>query len=112
MDLQSGRRAVPELRRRGQRTPGWSLLTNLRRFSSGDPTGAPVIYRAADGTLTRISAPPQRLWEFASLAASPGGQLWMLASPGYNRNVALLFHWTGRKWTDAKLFRGLSPRSP
>ena len=34
------------------------LLTNLRRFSSGDPTGAPVIYRAAGATLTRITAPP------------------------------------------------------
>ena len=79
------------------------VLTNLRRFSSGDPTGAPVIYRATGATLAKVTAPRQRMWEFASLAASPGGQLWLLASPGYNRNVALLYHWTGRKWTHAKV---------
>jgi hypothetical protein len=91
-------------------TPGavlgasWLLvLTSLRRFSSGDPTGAPVIYRATGATLTRVTAPGQRVWECASLAASPGGQLWMLASPGYNKNAALLFHSTGRTWTHAKV---------
>jgi hypothetical protein len=61
------------------------------------------MYRATGGTLTRVTAPAQRMWQFAALAASPGGQLWVLASPGYNRNAALLFHWAGRKWTHAKL---------
>src|ERR1700689_388502 len=88
----------------GAGSHAWLLvLTSLRRFSSGDPTGAPVIYRATGATLTRVTAPGQRVWEFASLAASPGGQLWMLASPGYNRNAALLFHSTGRTWTHAKV---------
>jgi hypothetical protein len=80
-----------------------AVLTSLRRFSSGDPTGTPVIYRGAGGTLAKVTAPGQRVWEFASLAASPGGQLWMVGSPGYNKNAALLFHWTGRTWTRARI---------
>jgi hypothetical protein len=82
----------------------WLLvLASLRGFSSSDPTGAPVIYRSTGATLAKVTAPGQRVWEFASLAASPGGQLWMVGSPGYNKNAALLFHWTGRTWTRARI---------
>ena len=82
----------------------WVLtLTRLRNIASGRPTGRPVIYRATGGKLTRVTAPGQRVWEFASLAASPGGQLWLDASPGYNKNATLLFHWTGRTWTHARI---------
>jgi hypothetical protein len=88
----------------GAGSHAWLLtLTSLRRLSSGDPTGAPVIYRATGSTLARVTAPDHRIWDFAQLAAAPGGQLWMQASPGFNRNEALLFHWTGRTWADAKV---------
>jgi hypothetical protein len=88
----------------GAGSHAWLLvLTGLRRFTSGDPTGAPVIYRATGGALARVSAPHQRVWEFAALAPSPGGKLWLAASPGYNKNAPLLFHWTGRTWTRARI---------
>ena len=88
----------------GAGSHAWLLvLTGLRGFSSGDPTGAPVIYRTTGATLAKVAAPAQRVWEFASLAASPGGQVWLVGSPGYNKNAALLFHWTGRTWTRAKV---------
>jgi hypothetical protein len=82
----------------------WILaLTNLRNLSSGDPTGKPVIYRTNGAALQRVSAPSQRLWDFAHLAASPSGQLWLLGNPGYNRNTSLLFHYAGGRWTDTKV---------
>jgi hypothetical protein len=88
----------------GAGSHAWLLtLTGLRRLSTGDPTGSPVIYRATGSTLARVTAPGRRIWDAPQLAASPGGQLWIQGSPGYNRNVTLLFHWTGRAWTSAKV---------
>lgn len=90
-----------DLTRAGGRA--WVLtLTNLRT-PSGGPTGKPVIYRTDGAALQRVSAPSQRLWDFAHLAASPSGQLWLLGHPGYNRNTALLFHYKGGCWTDTKV---------
>jgi hypothetical protein len=88
----------------GAGSAAWVLtLTSLRNIASGDPTGRPVVYRATGASLQRFTSPNRRVWDFANLAVSPGGQLWMQASPGSNKNVALLFHWTGRKWTDARI---------
>ena len=86
----------------GAGSAAWVLtLTYLRNIASGDPTGRPVIYRATGDSLQRFTAPNRRVWDFANIAASPGGQLWMRASPATNRNRTLLFHWNGRQWADA-----------
>jgi hypothetical protein len=82
----------------------WILaLTLLRDIGSGDPTGRPAIYRSAGSTLRQVTAPNIRLFDFEKLAASPGGQLWMRAEPATDRNRGLLFHWDGRRWTDAAI---------
>lgn len=78
-------------------------LTGLRNYNSGDPTGAPVIYRTTGAAVAKVTAPGRRVWDFAQLAAAPSGQLWMLGSPGSNKNATLLFHWTGRTWTSASV---------
>ena len=80
-------------------------LTALRNYNSGSgfPTGAPVIYRTTGASVAKVTAPGRRLYDQARIAAAPSGQLWMLASPGSNRNAKLLFHWTGRAWTSARV---------
>jgi hypothetical protein len=77
-------------------------LTSLRNYDSGDPTGAPVIYQTTGASMQKITAPGRRLWDFASIAAS-ASQLWIMGSPGSNKNATLLFHWTGHAWTSARV---------
>jgi hypothetical protein len=80
-------------------------LTALRNYNSGsgDPTGAPVVYRTTGAAVAKVTAPGRRLYDQARIAAAPSGQLWVLASPGSNKNAKLLFHWTGRAWTSARV---------
>jgi hypothetical protein len=80
-------------------------LTALRNYNggSGDPTGAPVIYRTTGASVAKVTAPGRRLYDFAQITAAPSGQLWVLGSPGSNKNATLLFHWTGRAWTSARV---------
>jgi hypothetical protein len=88
----------------GAGSHAWLLMeTQLRNFNSGDPTGLPVIYRGTGAVLQQVTAPDNRIWDLAQIAASPGGQLWMQASPSSDRNETLLFHWTGKAWTDARV---------
>jgi len=80
----------------------WILtLRVLHPVSIFDSTGRPAIYRATGGTLRQFGAPSRRVRYFAKLAASPAGQLWMRADLATSKNRTRLFHWTGRRWTEA-----------
>jgi hypothetical protein len=87
-------------------------LTSLRNYSSGDPTGAPVIYRTTGASVAKVTAPGRRLYDFAQIAAAPSGQLWVVGSPGSNKNATLLFHWTGHAWTSARTPAKVGPSEP
>jgi hypothetical protein len=76
-------------------------LTHISNFNSR-PVGYAAIYRTTGATLQRVAAPVLKI-EHPAVAASPGGQVWMLASPGSDKNATLLIHWTGRTWTDARV---------
>jgi hypothetical protein len=82
----------------------WLLgLTDLRNPGSSNPSGIPVIYEATNGKLRKVPAPAARIQSYDSMAAAPGGQLWIEASLATAKAPATLFHWTGKRWTEATI---------
>jgi hypothetical protein len=82
----------------------WFLgLTALRNPGTSNATGIPVIYEATNGKLRKVQAPAARIQSYGSIAAAPGGQLWIEASLTTAKAPATLFHWTGKRWTEATI---------
>jgi hypothetical protein len=73
-------------------------LTHISDFNSR-PVGYAAIYRSAGAALQRLAAPVLKI-AYPAVAASPAGQMWMLAGAASAKST-LLLHWTGRRWTDA-----------
>jgi hypothetical protein len=82
----------------------WFLgLTDLRNPGSTNPSGIPVVYEATNGKLRKVPAPAARIQSYGSIAAAPNGQLWIEASLATAKAPAALFHWTGKRWTEATI---------
>ena len=61
-------------------------------------TRGAVVYAASDSGLSRIAS-PGRVGMFPQIAASPGGQLWLLALIGTAHRPDSLRYWNGHSWT-------------
>jgi hypothetical protein len=82
----------------------WLLgLTDLRNPGGTNPSGIPVVYEATNGKLRKVPAPAARIQSYDSIAAAPNGQLWIEASLATAEAPAALFHWTGKRWTEATI---------
>ena len=64
-----------------------------------DTRSGPAVYAAGDAGLHRIASPGS-IGTFPQIAASPGGQLWLLALFGSGaRRPDFLTSWNGQLWT-------------
>ena len=87
----------------GAGSHAWVLtLTSIQHLNS-NPTGLPAIYEATGNQLQPVTAPSPRIASTAGLAASPGGDLWMLGPPAAASDPGMLFFWNRRHWTGSAI---------
>lgn len=79
----------------------WFLdLTGVQGVTSNHPTGVPVLYEVTGSTVKKIStAAATRVAAGATLAVSPGGQVWVLGHLTTGKRPAVLQHLAARRWT-------------
>jgi hypothetical protein len=58
-----------------------------------------AVYTATDSGLRQIASPPGRVGMFPQIAASPSGQLWLLALIGSSHKPDVPEYWNGHSWT-------------
>lgn len=74
-------------------------LSNIHNLDGPHPTGHPVVFRWTGSQWQQVTSPEGRVRAFPGIAASPHGDLWLMAPNPARSKPWHLDHLTGQRWT-------------